>query len=69
MSRKGIARSCRISKNTVKDYLERYEKSGITFDAIRDMDDQDVYWLLFPEKKEQKSKHERDKIDFAYLSI
>jgi len=67
MSRKGIARSCGISKNTVKDYLERYRKSGITFDAIRDMDDQDVYWLLFPEKKEQKSEHERDKIDFVYL--
>jgi transposase len=43
-----IARSCRISRPTVSDYLLRFEKAGLTWPAAAFLDDAALEGKLFP---------------------
>lgn len=43
-----IARSCNISHPTVAGYIERFEKSGLSWPLPQEMDDDTLAGLLFP---------------------
>jgi transposase len=47
-SNKQIAKSCNISRSTVRDYLRRYEASGLSWPIDPELDDTTLENLLFP---------------------
>jgi len=47
-SARQIAKSCDISRSTVKDYLDRAQLKGFTWPLPDDLDDAAVERLLFP---------------------
>jgi len=56
LSNRAISRSCRISHSTVSEYLVRAEKAGLTWPLPEDLDEGELYRLLFPEKVETNSR-------------
>jgi transposase len=55
LSNRAISRSCRISHSTVSEYLVRAEKAGLTWPLPEDLDEDELYRLLFPEQVEARS--------------
>ena len=50
LSRTAIARSTGMSKQSVCDVFDVAEEQGIAYDAVRDMPDDEVYCLVFPDR-------------------
>lgn len=50
LSRTAIARSTGMSKQSVCDVFDVAEEQGIAYDDVRDMPDDEVYRLLFPDR-------------------
>lgn len=50
LSNRAIARSCRMSHSTVSEYLVRAEQEGLTWPLPKNLDEDGLYRLLFPEK-------------------
>jgi len=50
LSNRAIGRSCRISHSTVSEYLVRAEQAGLSWPLPESLDEDGLYWLLFPEK-------------------
>ena len=48
LSERQIAKSCDISRSTVKDYLHRVQKAGLSWPLSSDLDDAQLENLLFP---------------------
>jgi len=48
LSERTIARSCRISRSTVGDYVRRAEAAGLKWPLPEDLDDNQLYELLYP---------------------
>ena len=49
MAIKAIARELRMSKNTVKEYLRRFEKSGLSLTSVLNQDPNELSGILSPE--------------------
>ncbi len=47
-SARQIAKSCDIARSTVKDYLDRAERKGLTWPLPDDLDEAAVEHMLFP---------------------
>lgn len=50
VSKRGIAASCRCSRNTINDVLEEAERKGISWPLPEELGDRELQKLLFPEK-------------------
>ena len=50
LSRNSIAKSRAMSKTSVCEVFDRADEKGIIFTSVRDMTDEEVYRLLFPDK-------------------
>jgi transposase len=50
LSNRAIARSCRISHSTVSEYLARAKQVGLSWPLPKNLDEDGLYRLLFPEK-------------------
>jgi hypothetical protein len=48
LSERQIAKSCGISRSTVKDYLHRVQRAGLSWPLPSDLDDAQLENLLFP---------------------
>jgi hypothetical protein len=48
LSERQIAKSCDISRSTVKDYLHRIQRAGLSSPLASDLDDAQLENLLFP---------------------
>ena len=48
LSERQIAKSCGISRSTVKDYLNRVQRAGLSWPLPSDLDDAQLENLLFP---------------------
>lgn len=48
VSNRLIARSCRVSRSTVADYLERADSAGLRWELVKALDDGRLEALLFP---------------------
>ena len=48
LSERQIAKSCGISRSTVKDYLSRVQRVGLSWPLPPDLDDAQLENLLFP---------------------
>lgn len=64
VSKRGIAASCRCSRNTINDVLEEAERKGIAWPLPEELGDRELQKLLFPEKH---AKDERYLPDMDYV--
>lgn len=53
LSNKKIAKSCNISRSTIRDYLERARRAGLCWPLPPDLDDSRLEALLFPSAPEE----------------
>ena len=51
VTQRGIASSCGHSRNTIREVIRRAEEKNIQWPIEKDMTDQDLQMILFPEKK------------------
>ncbi|MCP2033601.1 hypothetical protein L1279_000584 [Planomicrobium sp. HSC-17F08] len=65
VSKRGIAASCKCSRNTINDVLEEAEKKGISWPLPEGLGDKELQKLLFPEKH---AKDERYLLDMDYCN-
>lgn len=66
LSNRRIGESCRLGKSTVSDYLDRFERSGLSWPLQDDMDDNRLEQLLFS-KREVRPAEERPSPDFIHI--
>ncbi|MBF0548869.1 MAG: IS21 family transposase, partial [Candidatus Riflebacteria bacterium] len=69
LSFRKIARACKISKTTVKDYVERAEKANLSVDQIQTLAEDEIQQLLFPESKELLSTRPLPDWEEIYLEL
>lgn len=50
LSQRAIARACRVSHSTVKEYLTRSETAGLSWPLPEGLSEDDLYRKLYPEK-------------------
>jgi transposase len=55
LSNRAIAGACKISNSTVGEYLKRAKAAGVTW-PIADLDEDELYKLLFPEKERDNTQ-------------
>lgn len=60
-----IARSCLISRTTVRDYLHRAQRQSLSYEHISQLSDSDVQHLLG--KGQRQSSAQKPGIDFEYV--
>ncbi len=53
LSNKQIAKSCNIARSTIRDYLERAQRAGVSWPPPPDLDDGRLEALLFPSMPEE----------------
>ena len=53
LSNKQIATSCNIARSTIRDYLERAQRAGLSWPLAPDLDDGRLEALLFPSAPEE----------------
>ena len=56
LSNKQIAKSCNISRSTIRDYLERAQRASLSWPLPPDLDDGRLEALLFPSTPEESSE-------------
>ena len=54
LSNRAIAGACKVSNSTVGDYIRRAKATGISW-PVGEVDEQELYEKLFPEKKKKES--------------
>ena len=55
LSKEQIATSCNIARSTIRDYLERARRAGLSWPLAPDLDDGRLEALLFPPAPEESS--------------
>lgn len=65
MGRNAIARTKHISVNSVNDVFHKADENSISYEDIRDMDEDSVYRMFYPDKFVQKSMYARP--DYGYV--
>ncbi len=68
LSARAIARSCRISPTTVREYLERAQASGISWPLPAGCNEEELHRRLFPEPAGPPSP-DPSPLDFPYIHI
>lgn len=56
LSERAIARSCRISRSTVGDYVRRAETAGLKWPLPEDLNDDQLYTVLYPRTSQVNPK-------------
>ena len=59
MGRNAIARTRHISVNSVGDVFHKADENGISYEDVRDMDEDSVYRMFYPDKFVQESMYIR----------
>lgn len=65
MGRNAIARTRHISVNSVGDVFHTADKNGISYEDVRDMDEDSVYRMFYPDKFVQESMYAQP--DYGYV--
>lgn len=66
LSNRAIARSCDISHSTVREYLHRAQQAGLTWPLPEDLDEDQLYELLFP-RPAARSERSIPEPDWEYV--
>lgn len=62
-----ISRALNIPSSTVSDYCKRFQKIKYEIDEFLSFDEDKIYDILFPEKKQVNEKHKRPLPDMEYI--
>lgn len=65
MGRNAIARTRHISVNSVGDVFHKADENGISYEDVRDMNEDSVYRMFYPDKIVQESMYARP--DYGYV--
>lgn len=65
MGRNAIARTRHISVNSVGDVFHKADENGISYEDVRDMDEDSVYRMFYPDKFVQESMYAQP--DYGYV--
>ncbi|OQB37910.1 MAG: Integrase core domain protein [Candidatus Hydrogenedentes bacterium ADurb.Bin179] len=65
-SNKQVSQSCNIARSTVRDYIARAERVGLSWPLAVDLDDNRLEDLLFPPATAEFADH-RGPLDMAYI--
>ena len=65
MGRNSIARTRHISVNSVGDVFHKADENGISYEDVRDMDEDSVYRMFYPDKFVQESMYAQP--DYGYV--
>ena len=65
MSRNTIAATRHMSKNSVSDVFHIADSLGITFDTVKDMDEEIVYRIFYPDKHVIENMYRN--LDYEYV--
>lgn len=65
MGRNAIARTRHISVNSVGDVFHKADENGISYEDVRDMNEDSVYRMFYPDKFVQESMYARP--DYGYV--
>lgn len=68
VSKRGIAASCKCSRNTITEVLEQAEKKGISWPLPEDLGDRELQKILFPEKHVKDERHLPD-MDYVHKEM
>lgn len=68
VSKRGIAASCKCSRNTITEVLEQAERKGISWPLSEDLGDKELQKLLFPEKHVKDERHLPD-MDYVHKEM
>ena len=70
LSERQIAKSCGISRSTVKEYLHRVQRAGLSWPLCPDLDDAQLESLLFPPIQPiAPEKREMPPLDYLYQEL
>ncbi len=64
-----IAESCQLSRSTVAEYLERFEKAGLVWPLLDTLSDEAFEQKLFPPAPETKSHKPLPDFDYIYREL
>ena len=65
-SNKQVAQSCNIARSTVREYVFRAERSGLSWSEVSELDDGRLEDRLFPAPVQEESSH-RGVLDMEYI--
>lgn len=65
MGRNAIARTGHISVNSVGDVFHKADENGISYEDVRDMNEDSVYRMFYPDKFVQESMYAQP--DYGYV--
>jgi len=69
MSRNGIAATRHISKNSVSDVLHIADSQGITFEDVRDLDEEQAYRMFYPQKYAGESLYSTPDYEYVHQEL
>jgi len=67
ISMRAISRAVKVPPSTVSDYCKRFEITNCTIEDILKLNEDEIYQLLFPEKKLPNKQENRPLPDYAYI--
>lgn len=67
LSNRQIGQSCHLSKSTIADYLERFQRSGLIWPLKDDIDDSRLEQLLFSKPQQVQVTEDRPLPDWNYI--
>lgn len=69
MGRNAIARTRHISVNSVGDVFHKADENGISYEDVRNMDEDSVYRMFYPDKFVQESMYARPDYGYAHQEL
>ena len=69
MSRNEIAKTRHISKNSVSDVFHIADENGITYEDIREMEEQDVYRMFYPDKHATENMYVEPDYEYVHKEL
>ncbi|MDD5551487.1 MAG: IS21 family transposase [Candidatus Omnitrophica bacterium] len=66
LSARAISRSCLVSRDTIQEYIRRFESSGLDLKDIETRNEDEIYQILFSVSDRNKLKEKYHGIDFEY---
>ncbi|MDD6956696.1 MAG: IS21 family transposase [Solobacterium sp.] len=69
MSRNAIASTRHISRHSVSEVIHLAEDNGISYKDVQDMEDNDVYRLIYPDKYQVETLYDKPDYDYVHQEL
>lgn len=69
MSRNSLADTRHMSRNSVSDVFHIADKMSISFDNVKDMDEEDVYRMFYPDKHAEETLYKNPDYEYVHKEL